>query len=212
MPRNFLTHRSCASVNRHLNCGYRRTWMRAQAALLALLAALMVTRSIPAAEPTAPLSESEAEAIGVETAIFGLPLVLIDVTRAKQTNVAVAGGFSAPINQFHHAPVIPNASIKDVVRMNVDTLYSNAWLDLAKEPLVLTVPDSQGRYYVLQMMDAWSNVFASPGKRTTGIHAGTFAIVGPGWRGTLPAGMTELRSPTNTVWIIGRTQTDGPQD
>src|SRR5579862_8902431 len=138
MPRNFLTQRRCASVNRHLNCGYRRTWMRAQAALLALLAALTVTRSIPAAEPPARLSEQEAQAIGVETAIFGLPLVLMDVTRDKQTNVATATMMRAPINQFSHVPGIPNATNKDVVRLNVDTLYSMAWLDLAKEPIVLT--------------------------------------------------------------------------
>ena len=98
------------------------------------------------------------------------------------------------------------------MRANVDTLYSSAWLDLSKEPIVLSVPDTNGRFYLMPMIDAWTNIFASPGKRTTGTKAGHFAITGPGWTGTLPAGMQQLKSPTNMVWIIGRTQTNGPKD
>jgi hypothetical protein len=136
----------------------------------------------------------------------------MDITRAKTTNVAAPGGFDAPLNQFVHVRAFPDASFKDVVRANVDTLYSSAWLDLAKEPIVLSVPDTRGRYYLMPMIDAWTNIFASPGKRTTGTKAGHFAITGPGWSGTLPPGVQELKSPTNMVWIIGRTQTNGPKD
>lgn len=106
----------------------------------------------------------------------------------------------------------PDASFKDVVRATVDTLYSSAFLDLSKEPMVLSVPDTKGRYYLMPMLDAWTNIFASPGKRTTGTKAGHFAVTGPGWTGELPKGVQELKSPTNMVWIIGRTQTDGPKD
>ncbi len=116
------------------------------------------------------------------------------------------------MNQFVHVRAFPDASFKDVVRANVDTLYSSAWLDLSKEPIVLSVPDTRGRYYLMPMIDAWTNIFASPGKRTTGTKAGHFAITGPGWSGTLPKGVQELKSPTNMVWIIGRTQTNGPKD
>jgi hypothetical protein len=98
------------------------------------------------------------------------------------------------------------------VRANVDTLYSSAFLDLSSEPLVLSVPDTGGRYYLLPLLDAWTNVFATPGARTTGTKAGDFAITGPNWTGALPAGMREIKSPTNTVWILGRTQTNGPED
>jgi hypothetical protein len=94
----------------------------------------------------------------------------------------------------------------------VDTLYSFAWLDLSKEPIVLSVPDTQGRYYMMPLLDAWTNVFASPGKRTTGTKAGNFAITGPGWVGKLPGGVRQIKAPTNTVWITGRTQTNGPRD
>jgi hypothetical protein len=68
------------------------------------------------------------------------------------------------------------------------------------------------RYYLMQMLDAWTNVFACPGTRTTGSGKGDFAIVGPQWAGQLAAGVQEIKSPTNLVWIIGRTQTNGPTD
>jgi hypothetical protein len=98
------------------------------------------------------------------------------------------------------------------VSPNADTLYSTAWLDLAKEPIVLSVPDTNGRYYLMPMLDAWTNVFASPGKRTTGTTKADFAICGPGWKGSVPSGVNELRAPTQMVWIIGRTQTNGRKD
>jgi len=117
-----------------------------------------------------------------------------------------------PINQFSNFLKYPTAAYWDVVRMNVDTLYSFAWLVLSKEPLVLSVPDTHDRYYLMPIIDAWTDVFASPGKRTTGTEAGDFAIVGPNWTGTLPAGMTALKSPTNMAIIGGRTQANGSAD
>ena len=91
----------------------------------------------------------------------------------------------------------PPASDHTIVRMNVDTLYSLAWLDLSKEPMVLSLPDTHGRYYLMPMLDAWTNIFASPGKRTTGTKAGNFAITGPGGAGKLPVGVTQIKAPTN---------------
>jgi hypothetical protein len=149
---------------------------------------------------------------GVEAVLYGLPLVMMELTMQNATNVAAPVGMAAPVNQFAHLPAFPAASFKQVVRANVDTLYSSAFLDLTKEPIVLSVPDTHGRYHLLPMCDAWTNVFASPGTRTTGNAAGDFAIVGPDWKGTLPAGLPALKSPTNLVWILGRTQTNGPQD
>ena len=165
-----------------------------------------------ATAPGAAQREQQALAAGVEAVVYGLPLVMMDLTRAKTTNVARPHGFSAPVNQFVHVRAFPDASFKDVVRANVDTLYSSAFLDLGAGPIVLSVPDAKSRYYLLPMMDAWTNVFASPGTRTTGTGAGRFAITGPGWSGTLPAGLTRIEAPTNMVWIIGRTQTNGPDD
>ncbi len=162
--------------------------------------------------PQAEAMQADALKAGVEAVVYGLPLVIMDLTKDKITNVAKPEAFAAPVNQFANVPQFPDASFKDVVRANVDTLYSSAFLDLTAEPIVLSVPDTHGRYYLMPMLDAWTNVFASPGKRTTGTKAGNFAITGPGWSGTLPKGVIEIKAPTNMAWIIGRTQTDGPAD
>jgi hypothetical protein len=170
------------------------------------------TAASPMAAAESALAEQKALEAGVEAVVYGLPLVIMDLTRAKTTNVAGVESFAAPVNQFANVREFPDASFKDVVRANVDTLYSSAFLDLSKEPMVMSVPDTQGRYYLMPALDAWTNIIGSPGKRTTGTKAGTFAITGPGWTGTLPAGVSEIKSPTNMVWIIGRTQTNGPED
>jgi hypothetical protein len=156
--------------------------------------------------------ELEALETGVQAVVYGLPQVIMDLTMRNGTNVEVPRGIAAPKNQFGHMRNLPTATFRQVVRANVDTLYSSAFLDLAEEPLVLSVPDTHGRYYLLPMFDAWTNVFASPGTRTTGNAPGDFAIVGPDWRGTLPTELRALRSATNMVWILGRTQTNGPED
>ena len=78
-----------------------------------------------------------------------------------------------------------------------------AWLDVGKEPWVLSIPDMKDRYFLVPMLDGWTNVFQVPGKRTTGTGAQTYAITGPGWKGTLPPGVKEYKSPTSIVWILG---------
>ena len=128
------------------------------------------------------------------------------------TAVSKVDGQRAPINQFAHVRQFTDPSMTDVLSPNVDTLYSFAWLDLSHEPMILSVPDTHGRYYLLPVLDAWTNVVASLGKRTTGTKAGVFAIIGPAWAGQLPAGVVGLRVPTNLVWVLGRTQCDGSLD
>ncbi|WP_431896205.1 DUF1254 domain-containing protein [Nonomuraea sp. bgisy101] len=150
----------------------------------------------------------------VQAYIYGYPLVLMETTRQFLTNVEEPDPVTlrAPVNQFAKANALPDPGFKQVVSPNLDTLYTSAWLDLAQEPMVLHLPDTRGRYYLMPMLDAWTNVFASPGTRTTGTGEGDFAITGPNWNGTLPDGVEQLTSPTDTVWIIGRTQLDGPSD
>ena len=128
----------------------------------------------------------------------------------------------APMNQFAHVPAFPDATFTDIVRANADTLYSLLWFDVAQEPLLISVPDSGGRYYMLPICDMWTDVFASPGWRTTGTQAGTFLIAPAGWRPDLrdrfaeelklPADTQRIEAPTPYVWVIGRTKTDGPSD
>jgi hypothetical protein len=169
-----------------------------------------------AADAKAAAEKARAEEVarlGVEAVVYGLPVVIAELTKRIQTNVAAPQPDAhAPVNQFGHMTKYPTAADKDIVRMNVDTLYSFAFLDLAREPIVLSVPNTNGRYYLMPLIDAWTNVFASPGKRTTGTKAGNFVITGPGFAGDLPKGMTEYKSPTNTVMIGGRTQANGPAD
>jgi len=180
------------------------------------LATGVLAMFIPApgfAQTAARLSVAEAQKIGVEAVVYGLPLVVMELTRRASTNVTgPQPNAHAPVNQFGNMTRFPAPSDRTVVRMNIDTLYTWAWLDLAKEPMVLSVPDTRGRYYMMPMLDAWTNIFASPGSRTTGNKAGNFAVIGPGWKGELPKGVKPIRSPTNVVWVIGRTKTDGPQD
>ncbi|WP_291747189.1 DUF1254 domain-containing protein [Bauldia sp.] len=155
----------------------------------------------------------EAREIARDAYIYAYPLVLMEVSGHISTNVPEpTGSTSAPVNQFGHALAFPDPSFTVVVRPNADTLYSSLIFDVSKEPLVVTVPDSGGRYYLLPMLDNWTDVFASPGSRTTGNGAQVLAIVGPGWEGDLPAGIARYDSPTAGGWIGGRVQTNGTAD
>jgi hypothetical protein len=207
-----------------------RTWAAATIAAFALLTTACGDKAAEkAAADAAAKAQADAAAkqkaaeeqtrvdeiakLGVDAVAYGLPLMIADATKRVSTNVAAPEpGGHAPVNQFGNMAKYPSADNHDVVRMNVDTLYSFAFLDLTTEPMILSVPDTNGRYYLMPLIDAWTNVFASPGKRTTGTKAGNFAITGPNWSGTLPAGMTEYKSPTNMVMVAGRTQANGPAD
>jgi hypothetical protein len=184
-----------------------------------LLTSTALLRDIPiaAAQPVdaggAPEPAVSALETAVEAYIYGYPLVTMEMTRRLITNAEKPEGLRAPMGQFANLREYPTAAFKAVTAPNADTLYSSAWLDLSQGPWILQVPDEHGRYYLMPMLEAWTDVFADPGTRTTGTGAGEFAIVGPDWHGELPPGAEELRSSTNLVWIIGRTYCTGtPED
>ena len=191
--------------------------------LLALSVLLLAITAFMPEKSRAAVSEQEAHAIGVDAYLYFYPLITMDITRKQSTNVEAGKEIGhGPMNMFVNVPEYPPADMKVVVRPNFDTLYSVAWLDLTKEPVVVSAPDTGGRYYLLPMLDMWTDVFASPGWRTTGTQAGTYIIVPPGWRPDLrdrlieefklPKDTQRIDSPTPYVWIIGRTKTDGPKD
>jgi hypothetical protein len=166
-----------------------------------------------AAMPAIGLTDEEAQSIAQEAYIYFYPLVLMDVSRKHFTNIEADKMFGrGPMNTFSHARTFPPATFRGATHANFDTLYSVGWLDLTKEPVVISVPDTQGRYYLLQLLDMWTDSFAGVGKRTTGTGAGNFVVVGPSWQGDLPQGLQRISAPTPFVWVIGRTRTDGPQD
>jgi hypothetical protein len=150
---------------------------------------------------------------GIQAYVYGFPMMMMDLTREAATSVSTAGQISAPVNQFAVMTEYPDASFRAVVRTGLDTLFAVAWADLDEEPLVLSVPDTDERYYVIALFDMWSNVFASIGSRTTGTEAGHFLIAGPRWQGVPPPDITQtFRSPTRFVWVNGQMRADGPND
>jgi hypothetical protein len=160
-----------------------------------------------------PLSSDEIKAIAQEAYVYLYPLILMDVTRKQMLNTDPSRSpIGGPANAFTHMRAFPTANMRAVVRPNFDTLYSSAWLDLTNGPVILSTRDTNGRYFLLPLMDMWSDVFAAPGKRTNGTGAASFAIVPAGWIGDLPANVARINAPTPHVWVIGRTQTNGPSD
>jgi hypothetical protein len=151
--------------------------------------------------------------LATDAYIYGYPLVTMEMTRRVITNVAEPVGTRGPMGQIIKLRQYPDASFRDVTAPNADTLYTTSFFDVGKEPWVLSIPDMNGRYALFPMLDGWTTVFQVPGKRTTGTGAQTYAITGPGWKGTLPAGVKEYKSPTNIAWLIGRIYCTGtPED
>jgi hypothetical protein len=186
----------------------------------------VLTAGLAGAFSTAAWSASRAEGLlagGIEgledfwlatdAYVFGYPLVTMEMTRRVITNAAKVEGTHGPMGQIIKLRQYPDASFRDVTAPNADTLYTTAFFDVGKEPWVLSLPDMKDRYALFPMLDGWTNVFQVPGKRTTGTNAQTYAITGPGWNGTLPAGVKQYKSPTSLVWLLGRIYCTGtPED
>jgi hypothetical protein len=202
-------------------------------ALAALLALVQCAHEQKPSTPPAEAAQAEAAAkakaeedaraeaaraqeltqAAVDAYVYAYPLVTMEFTRRIMTNVPKREAMRGPMGQFIYARTYPDASFRDVTAPNADTLYTVVWLDVAKEPWVVHFPDMKGRYFLMPMLDGWTTVFADPGKRTTGTKAQTYAITGPGWSGTLPKGVTEIKSATSMVWVLGRIYSTGtPSD
>jgi hypothetical protein len=176
----------------------------------------LIAVSIPmmGAAVAQPSSSEEAHALAVDAYVYFYPLVSMDVTRKQLTNIeAGKSEIGGPMNMFVNVKAFPSAEMRAVVRPNFDTLYSSGWLDLTAGPVIVSAPDTGGRFYLLPMLDMWTDVFASPGSRTTGTQAAKFIIVPPSSKTeTFPREFARIDAPTPYVWVIGRTKTDGPPD
>jgi hypothetical protein len=153
--------------------------------------------------------------VGAECYVYGYALVIMDITRRVLTAVPRPNldGTAAPINQFARMPHYVSPVFKNVVRISLNSLWTTGFMDLQREPMVLSVPDTAGRYYVFSVMDMWTNVFASLGKRTTGTGPGAFLFVGRNWNGTAPSDIRQVfHCPTRYAWVLGQTQCDGEQE
>lgn len=157
--------------------------------------------------------QDELQQIATQAYLYTYPMVLMDVTRKQMTN-AKPGKYPSrgPMMQFTHLREFPPAGFKEVVRPNFDTLYSLAWVTVSKEPAILSVPAVKDRFYMLPMLDMWTDVFAVVGTYGTGKEAGEYALCLPEWNGKLPKGVERINVPTSVFWILGRTQTNGPKD
>jgi hypothetical protein len=170
-------------------------------------AASALVASTAALSLAADLSPQEAQKIGVDAFIYGYSLITSDITEKAFINTIAPNPetFQAPLNQFVSLPKYPPADYHGVTAPNADTLYSAAFIDVSKEPIILSYPDMHGRYFLFPIYSQWTNVISAPGKRTLGTGPQTIAITGPTWQGTLPQGITQqVKSPTNSVFIIGR--------
>ncbi|MFW0793546.1 DUF1254 domain-containing protein [Gordonia sp. CPCC 205515] len=150
--------------------------------------------------------------LSAEAYTYLYSLMTMEVTRRQLTAAGSANPGAGPANEIHHLRQFPPAEFRAVVRPNFDTLYSSAWIDLTAGPVLLEIPDSDDRYYLAPILDMWTDVFAAPGKRTTGTGPQRYVLTPPGYTGPLPDGATPLACPTHQAWLVGRTQTNGPDD
>lgn len=179
---------------------------------VAAATALAQAPAIADTTPSKTVDEAEAARIATDAYIFGYPLVTTYLTRQVMTNVAGPEGIRAPVNQFANVREYPSAEFTGITAPNADTLYSEGWLDLGPEPIVVSWPDMGDRYYLFPMLDAWTNVIAAPGTRTTGGRAQAYVITGPRYSGPLPADLPRISSPTDLLWVHGRTYCTGTPD
>lgn len=199
------------------DCRSRRRWAVPPLAAAAVALAVAACTAHPVSTPAGPPAQSTTVSMDAQVAayVYTYPLVSVEVSRRQSTNYPEPDPSigAAPMNQLAPLKFLPDAKFTGVVRPNVDTLYVSMFFDVAKEPLVVSVPDMGGRYHLFPILDMWTNVAASAGPRTIqDEHGYRFAIVGPDWHGTLPEGVREYRLPTDAGWMIGRIQVNGPDD
>jgi hypothetical protein len=181
--------------------------------VIKILFGFLVGSMLSAGSLQAATKQQKIDTIALQAYIYTYPLVLMDVTRKQMTNTKAGVVQSrGPMMHFTHLRAFPPAGFKEVVRPNFDTLYSLCWLDLTKEPAIIETPQVKERFYMLPLLDMWSDVFGVIGTYADGNEPQAYAICPQGWSGTLPEGVKRIDSPTPYVWLLGRIQTNGVKD
>jgi len=180
-------------------------------ALLGLVVVVVIALQVVTRTPS--LHTEGAVRDAVDAYIYGYPLVTFDMARKQQTNVAKPDEQHAPMNQMIKMRTYLPIDNHCCAAPNADTLYTIAWLDVYNEPLMLSIPEIRDRYYIVPLLDGFSEVIKVISSIDDGAKAQTLAITGPGWSGTLPDGVTEVKSSTAIVWLLGRIYSTGtPED
>jgi hypothetical protein len=149
------------------------------------------------------LREGGAYLLGEEEYVYGFPLVMMDVTREVTTATSKSGEYSAPINQFGRMRTYVDPNFQNVVRISVNSLWSFAFLDLDQEPMIVSIPDAGDRYLVMQVLNMWTDDFASVGTRAPAMKSGDFLIAGPKWTGIAPPDIkATFHSNTRYAWVL----------
>lgn len=143
--------------------------------------------------------------------VYTFPLVLVNATMGKMTNTVEPTTTQAPVNQLFHSHNLANASAKDVVTINTDTLYSQAFLDLSATPMVFVMPKTD-RFCSGEMMDAYTNAVKITGSGSDNPDQTAFLITGPDYSGEIPVNLTQVAMPTNMAWILCRVLSYGEED
>lgn len=147
-----------------------------------------------------------------EAYIYGYPLVTMDMTRRQLTNIEIADEAHGPMGQLIKMRSFPAVDNHVAAAPNAETLYTMVWYDLTHEPWLFTIPDMGNRFYIMPMLSSFNEVFFVAGTRATGQKSMIYAITGPGWNGQLPDSITQVKSPTSLVWILGRVYCTGTEE
>lgn len=197
--------------------------MSRRRALCVLLSAVLLAGPLSAADKRTPppdlsgLQGLEAQAfhLGLGAVMWGYPMVLFEQLMRARTSpdIVASGSPQAAVNQFGLVRDLRGPESKQIATPNNDTLYAQAFVDVTREPLVLSVPAVEDdRYYAFQLWDPNGDTFAYVGSRATGRLSGDYALVAPGWSGVLPKGVTRIDAPYSSFVVWGRIGVDGPDD
>ncbi len=153
----------------------------------------------------------DADEVVLEAYCYLFPLVLMEFTRRSMVSTTAVSATRGPMNTLVHLRSFPDGDFKGVVRPNFDTLYSQGWFDVAATPWLVSLPAAEN-FVMFPVLDAFTEVVAAPGPRTSGAGAMTFAICRDTYTGDLPPGCQRISVTSAVCWLLGRVTATSPTD